>query len=80
MWNPDGHRLPSWVEDAYEVLASEIREYGDGMPRDDAKTVLADREQLELTPTDATHAVDQLLDRGYLYEVDGDLFVTDTEA
>lgn len=50
------------------------------MPRDDAKTVLTDHEELEVTPTDATHAVDQLLDRGYLYEVDGDLFVTDTEA
>lgn len=79
MWDPDGDRLPSWVEDAYDVLAPEILEQGEGMARDDAETFLTDGEDLDLTSTDAGYAVDQLLDRGYLYEVGDRLFVTDAE-
>lgn len=79
MGDPDGHRLPSWVEDAYDVLAPKILEQGEEMARDDAETFLTDREAVELTPTDAGYAVDQLLDRGYLYEVGDRLFVTDAE-
>jgi hypothetical protein len=77
MWNSDGRRLPDWVEDAYGHLKVQIRDREDGIPRDDAVTMLVNDDDLALEVSESKFAVEQLLDRGYLYEVEGVLFVTD---
>lgn len=77
MWNSDGRRLPSWVEDAYDHLAPRILDSDDGIPRDDAVTFLANHDGLALEVSDSKFALRQLPDRGYLYEVENKLFVTD---
>jgi hypothetical protein len=79
MWNSDGRRLPDWVEDAYDHLAPRILESDGGIPRDDAVTFLADHDDLALEVSESKFAIEQLLDRGYLYEVEGVLFVTDAD-
>jgi hypothetical protein len=79
MWNSDGRRLPDWVEDAYDHLAARIRDREDGISRDDAVTILASNDDLALEVSESKFAIEQLLDRGYLYEVEGVLFVTDSD-
>jgi hypothetical protein len=79
MWNSDGRRLPDWVEDAYDHLAARIRDREDGISRDDAVTILASNDDLALEVSESKFAIEQLLDRGYLYEVEGVLFVTDAD-
>jgi hypothetical protein len=79
MWNSDGRRLPDWVEDAYDLLVAQIRDREDGISRDDAVTILANNDDLALEVSESKFAIEQLLDRGYLYEVEGVLFVTDAD-
>ena len=69
--------LPTWVEEAYEVLASHIDGHQEGISREHAYTLLRDQDGLRFdAPTsDVKYTVKQLLLRGYLYEVDGELFV-----
>ena len=74
--------LPSWITDAYEVLSTRIVGSStghDGVPaidRERAVTTLTGVEELALERVDAEHAITRLLERGYLYEVDGELRVT----
>lgn len=76
--------LPEWVLDAYDVLTDAITEHGRSGPdrqvpaiqRDDAIEVLLSTEELHLDQSDVDHAVTRLLERGYLYEVNGELRVT----
>ncbi|WP_293032792.1 hypothetical protein [Natronococcus sp.] len=74
--------LPTWITDAYEVLSAQIADSGaehDGVPavgRERAVTILTGVEELALERVDAEHAITRLLERGYLYEVDGELRVT----
>jgi len=79
MWNSDGRRLPDWVKDAYDYLAPRILESDGGIARDDAVTFLASHDGLTLEVSESRFAIEQLLDRGYLYEVEGVLFVTDAD-
>ncbi|RKD88669.1 hypothetical protein [Halopiger aswanensis] len=76
--------LPDWVLDAYEVLTNAITHGERGthqrqvpsIPRDNAIEVLRTTDDVSLSLEDADHAVTRLLERGYLYEVDGELRVT----
>ena len=70
--------LPTWVKDAYEVLTSYIDGHQEGISREHAYTLLRDQDDLgfDAPTSDVEYAVKRLLLRGYLYEVDGDLFVT----
>jgi len=79
MWNSDERRLPDWIEDAYDHLAPRMLDSNGGIPRDDAVTVLASDDNLALGVSESKFAVEQLLDGGYLYEVEGVLFVTDAD-
>jgi hypothetical protein len=79
MWNSDERRLPDWVEDAYDHLAARMHDCEDRISRDDAVTILASNGNLALGVSESKFAIEQLLDRGYLYEVEGVLFVTDTD-
>jgi hypothetical protein len=56
-----------------------IRDHEDGISRDDAVTILVSNDDLALEVSESKFAIEQLLDRGYLYEVEGVLFVTDVD-
>lgn len=79
MRESDGPRLPTWIEGVYEVLAPHLSNQEDGISRADAETFLTTHGDLDLSDTDARYALDQLINRGYLYEVKGNLFVTEME-
>lgn len=76
MYRNDRSRLAPWIEDAYNTLASEIHDQeGDhGLGTDRAREVLHAN---DLIGEDAQYALKRLLDRGYLYTVDDELFVTE---
>lgn len=80
MWDSEGSRLSTWVEETYEVLAPHISEREGGLSHQDAETFLTNHGELDLSESDARYALEQLVNRGYLYEVQGDLFVTQSET
>jgi len=73
--------LPEWILDAYDVLCthslnSAEAEDVQSIPREQAIEVLCSIDDVALESEDATHALSRLIERGYLYEVDGELRVT----
>lgn len=72
-------RLPPFAEDALAVLAEAIDDgdESDGLPKDDAKAVLADDDRY--TESDAAHALDMLDNRGRIYYVNDRVRITPTE-
>lgn len=73
--------LPEWVLNAYDVLGahshnSDSQEDVQSIPRKRALEVLRNTDELALESEDANHALTRLLERGYFYEVDGELRVT----
>lgn len=82
MWDStgDGRPLPEWIESAYAVLEAHLSEREeDGVSRAEAHDILSNAlsEEPELDPADAEYALQRLIDRGYLYEVAGEVFVTE---
>lgn len=75
MYNSDDRPLGSLSETAYEILCETIGS-DNGIRFDDAIAQLA---ATDLTIADAEYAVERLVNRGYLYEVDGQLFITERE-
>lgn len=73
MYNSDDRSLGSLSETAYEILCETI-DSEDGIRFDDAVAQLS---AADLTIADAEYALERLLNYGYLYEVDGRLFVTE---
>lgn len=84
----DGPRplLPDWIQDAHTVLATHItdgrtgerHDQSSGIDRDQAVEVLCTADDLALDSADADYAIQQLLNRGYLYEVGNELRVAGT--
>ena len=69
----DQPSLPAWVQAAYETLETAYTAETDELSREAAhEFLLAEAEQIE-TDADATYVLDRLLDRGWLYEVEGQL-------
>jgi len=76
--------LPDWVMEAYDALIDAITEQGHdeydrqvpAIDRDEATELLLAADELCLDQGDIDHALTRLLDRGYLYEVEGELRVT----
>lgn len=67
--------LSPTAEEALEILADPIHDCeDDGCPRGEAHQLLVDHDGFDQAR--AERAIHQLLMRGYLYEVDGHLFVT----
>jgi len=65
--------LPEWIQNAYETLETAYTSETDELSRDAAlELLLAEAEHIE-DDGDAVHVLDRLLDRGWLYEVDGQL-------
>lgn len=80
MWNTDPRPLPDWIKHAYEVLATHIGRCREGgITRERAYELLLADAEFEDEPADATYAVRYLLTRGWLYEVDDELRVTEPE-
>lgn len=75
MYNTPDRSLGSLSEDAYEHLLTAI-EPSAGLASEEALGHLREEGFAE---GDAEYAIERLLLRGYLYEVDGELFVTTRE-
>jgi len=75
MYDRDERPLSAVAESAYEILLEAI-EPDDGIPRTDAHGRLLEADYAE---ADADYALDRLLSRGYLYDIDSQLFVTEDE-
>jgi len=75
MYDRDERPLGAVAESAYEILLETI-DPEDGIPRTDAHERLLEGDYAE---ADADYALDRLLSRGYLYDIDSQLFVTEDE-
>ena len=75
MYDKDERPLGAVAESAYEVLLETVNPEN-GITRSDAHERLLEADYAE---SDAEYAIDRLLSRGYLYDVDGQLFVTEDE-
>ena len=77
MRHTDQPQLPQWIRDAYETLEAEYTAGTDELSHADAQeTLLAEDTNIE-EDGDAVYVIDRLLDRGWLYEVDGRLRKTE---
>mgnify|MGYP006306091361 CR=1 FL=1 len=73
----DQPNLPTWIREAYKTLESEYTSGINELSRTNAKEMLlADDENIE-EEADAVYAIDRLLDRGWLYEVNDQLRKTE---
>lgn len=79
MWNSDGQRLPDWIREAFELIVAHIDDPDKGLPRARALEILLAQAEFEDAPEDAEYAIERLLDRGWFYEVEGVLRVTDPD-
>lgn len=79
MWSDDAPSQPDWLERAYELLRARVREDDEALTRERATDVLVADGDVAETPADAEHALERLLDSGRLYEVGGELRVTDAD-
>ena len=78
MYRNDRSPLPPWIEDAYETLADEIDQQEGGIATARAQALLYTVNLIE-DEADVHYAIDRLLNRGYLYTVEGELFVTEPD-
>ena len=69
----DQPSLPQWIQNAYESLETAYASGTDELSVEAAhELLLTEAEQIE-TDEEATYVLDRLLERGWLYEVDGRL-------
>ncbi|MFC7216310.1 hypothetical protein ACFQO4_19820 [Saliphagus sp. GCM10025334] len=76
--------LSEWILDAYDVLYTHSLNADDqediqSISREQALEILLGTDELALGPEDANYALARLLERGYFYEVDDELRVTEPE-
>jgi hypothetical protein len=79
MWSNEPRSLPDWIEDAYQILMSEMPDQQTDLSHDQARNPLLGAETFPDEPADAEYAIERLLDSGWLYAVDGELRITDPE-
>ncbi|MFP8958899.1 hypothetical protein ACLI4Y_19550 [Natrialbaceae archaeon A-CW3] len=69
--------LPEWILECYTVLCEqEVDDDTSSFSREQALDTLLEAQTPELEPEDVDHALTRLLERGYLYTVNGELRVT----
>jgi len=70
--------LPGWIEDIYNPIEQYLRQdtNQESVTRQQAVQLIVDAKS-NLASSDIDHALDYLLNRGWLYEVDDQLFVTE---
>jgi hypothetical protein len=78
MWKKDQPSLPGWIEDAYQPIERYLLENTDqsSVTRHRA-TQLISESNPDLVSSDIDQVLDYLLNHGWLYKVDGRLFVTE---
>lgn len=86
MYEDNRPPLPDWILDVYEMILAYVAEQTESESGGEPAAPTLSRDQLlriilasdlEVEPQDVDHAVDRLLDRGYLYEVSEGLRITD---
>ena len=77
MRNPDQPSLPKWIQSAYETLETAYTSDTDELSRTVAHELLLEEADSIETDGDAEYVLDRLLDRGWLYEVNGQLRKTE---
>ena len=76
MENPPSSRLlPTYAEEVLEALQPEIESSANGLPRDQAETYL---NTAGFEPATIETALDQLLNNGYIYVVNGQIRLTES--
>jgi len=78
MWDRNTPSLPGWTDDVYQSLERSLRDRSDtkSVTRQQATEIVAEANP-DFSSADIDHALDQPLNRGWLYEVDDRLFVTE---
>ncbi len=78
--------LPDWILECYNCLRQQLCEqFGGaasrpvGIERPAAIELLLTTTDVTLEPDDAEYAIDRLLNRGYLYEVENELRLTEPD-
>jgi hypothetical protein len=77
MRHTDRPRLPDWIKDAYDTLECEFASGTRDITHTEAQKILLSEEGHIEEDADAVYAIDRLLDRGWLYEVSGQLRKTE---
>lgn len=76
--------LPEWIMDAYAIICAQVEAAEtdvnpgphSGLTRERTVELLLAAEDLAVEQPDVEYALDRLLERGYIYEVDEELRVT----
>jgi len=73
--------LPGWIEDSYLSFERYLCEQSeeDSFSHRQATELIAEANP-DFGDADINHALDRLLNRGWLYEVDDRLFITDLQC
>ena len=73
--------LPGWIEDSYLSLERYLCEQSgeDSFTHHQATELIAEANP-DFSDADINHALDHLLNRGWLYEVNDQLFITDLQC
>jgi hypothetical protein len=77
MRNPGQPSLPKWIRNAYETLETAYTSNTDELSRTAAHELLLSEAGYIEDDSDAAYVLDRLLDRGWLYEVNGQLRKTE---
>ncbi|QLC35478.1 hypothetical protein EFA46_014630 (plasmid) [Halarchaeum sp. CBA1220] len=78
--NPSDPRppLPDWVQEAYAILADAADGPHSEFSYEEAHALLDEADTFSANHSDSEYAVERLLNRGYLYEANGTLRVTES--
>ena len=77
MRNPSQPSLPEWIQSAYTTLETAYSSDTDELSKAEARELLLNETDHIEDGGDAAYALDQLLDQGWLYEVNGQLRKTE---
>jgi hypothetical protein len=70
--------LPEWIEDAYQPIEQHLQESTEeNSVTHQQATQLISEVNPDLVSSEIEHAIEYLLNRGWLYKVDNRLFVTE---
>ena len=77
----DDPALPAWIEDAYIPLEQYLCEKPDrdSFTHQQATEIISEANP-DFGDADIDHALDHLLNRGWLYQVDDRLFITELQC
>lgn len=78
MWKEDQPSLPGWIEDTYQPIEQYLLANTEqrSVTHQQATRLIVESNP-DLISADIDHALNYLLNNGWLYEVDGRLFVTE---